>query len=59
VEFSEAIRNFIPRYFPDDGVIIEYMGVLFIFEILADIYCDINRKTEFDIQRTVHRDIFL
>jgi len=31
------------------------MSVLIILEILAVIYCDINRESEFDIQRTVHR----
>jgi hypothetical protein len=59
VEFSVAIRNSIPRYFLNDGVILEYMSVLFKLEILGVIYCDINRESEFDIQRTVHRDIVL
>ena len=59
MEFSVAIRNSIPRYFLNDGVILEYMSVLFKLEILGVIYCDINRESEFDIQRTVHRDIVL
>jgi hypothetical protein len=59
VEFSDAIRKFVPRYFPNERVILEYMSVLFILEILAVIYCNINKESEFDIQRTVHRDIFL
>jgi hypothetical protein len=45
VDFSDAIRNFIPSYFPNDGVILEYMSsVLLVLEILAVVYCDINRE---------------
>ena len=58
MEFTDAIRNFVPRYFRNDGVVLECMSVLFILAILAVIYCDINRGSESYIQRVVHRDIF-
>jgi hypothetical protein len=45
VEFSDAIRNVILSYFPNCGVILEYMSTLFILEILAVIYCDINGES--------------
>lgn len=45
MEFSDAIRNVISSYFPNGGVILEYMSALVILEILAVIYCDINRES--------------